>query len=93
MKISNYKHNPDVHNLNTPQIVVPILVKMFRPKNVLDVGCGLGNWLKVFMNNGVEDVVGLDCDNVSLDLLRKYLPLQKFNIVDLTKPFDLKKAI
>ena len=30
------------------------------PASVVDVGCGLGAWLAVFLEHGVSDVVGLD---------------------------------
>ena len=39
--------------------VVPILVDVFRPSSVVDVGCGTGSWLAVFKALGV-DVTGYE---------------------------------
>jgi hypothetical protein len=38
-----------------------------NPLSVVDVGCGLAQWLKVFENHGVKEVLGIDGDHVSLD--------------------------
>lgn len=40
--------------------VVPLLLDLFRPKSVLDVGCGVGTWCAAFEANGVQHVHGLD---------------------------------
>jgi SAM-dependent methyltransferase len=82
-----YLHDEFIHNLETPREVVPTLVKMFRPASVLDVGCGIGTWLKVFEEQGVKDIVGIDGDHVNRKLL-KILP-DNFLVRDLTKPWDL----
>jgi len=39
--------------------VVPVLVDLFRPSSVVDVGCGTGSWLAVFQALGV-DVTGYE---------------------------------
>ena len=41
-------------------VVVPLLVQAFEPASVVDVGCGLGQWLAVLKEHGVEDVRGYD---------------------------------
>ena len=41
-------------------IVVPVLMDLFEPRSVLDVGCGQGEWVLTFLREGVEDVVGVD---------------------------------
>lgn len=38
-------------------IVVPVLVDLFHPTSVLDIGCGQGEWLQAF---GLEDAIGVD---------------------------------
>jgi SAM-dependent methyltransferase len=40
--------------------VVPILIELFRPRSVVDVGCGAGLWLAAFRRNGIDDVLGID---------------------------------
>jgi SAM-dependent methyltransferase len=42
------------------KIVVPAICKLFNPKSVLDVGCGIGTWGVEFKANGVARVCGID---------------------------------
>ena len=85
--MSLYVHEEQVHNLTTPREVVPIVMEMVKPHSVLDVGCGLGTWLRAFEEHGVDDVLGLDGDHVNQALLK--IPLDKFRTQDLTKRWDL----
>ena len=41
-------------------IVTPILIELFRPASVVDVGCGTGLWLSAFRQHGVADIQGVD---------------------------------
>lgn len=41
-------------------IVVPLLQELLAPKSVVDVGCGIGNWLAEFRARGVDDIVGIE---------------------------------
>ena len=54
------------------QIVVPVLVDLFDPRSVLDVGCGKGEWLHAF---DLEDTVGVDISagNDHLDSIARSL--------------------
>lgn len=47
------------NNYSSAREIVPDIVSIFKPKTVVDVGCGAGVWLKVFEDNDVE-VHGLD---------------------------------
>ena len=40
--------------------VVPLLIKSVNPKSVVDLGCGSGEWLSVFRELGVSDLLGVD---------------------------------
>lgn len=42
------------------EVVVPLVVDAVGPSSVVDVGCGLGAWLAVFREHGVEEVLGYD---------------------------------
>ncbi|MFD2093546.1 methyltransferase domain-containing protein [Blastococcus deserti] len=46
------------------EVVVPLVLDLIAPRSVVDVGCGLGTWLSVFHDLGVEDVCGIDGDYV-----------------------------
>lgn len=56
-------------SLRSARAIVPILVEMFRPRSVADVGCGTGAWLKVFQEHGVGEVLGIDGSPSSRDAL------------------------
>jgi len=86
-----YVHKNEVHNINASGEVVPILVDLFNPQSVLDVGCGIGTWLKSFTNAGVSKILGLDGDYVNRDLLNNYISLEQFQATDLNNPFNLEQ--
>jgi SAM-dependent methyltransferase len=87
-----YKHLEEHHNLVAPNQIVPILVDLFNPKSVLDVGCGLGTFLKSFKDHGVKKVLGIDGNWVDKGLLFKNIDSEEFLEEDLEKEifFDSK---
>jgi SAM-dependent methyltransferase len=70
--------------------LLPIVLQMLNPRSILDVGCGVGTWLRVAIEQGVSDVVGVDGAYVERDLLQ--LPGERFIACDLTKEIDLKRS-
>lgn len=70
--------------------VVPLVMKLLQPKRVIDVGCGLGNWLLVFKEHGVEDILGIDGDHVDVKMLK--IPQECFLTHDLGKPLNLEQV-
>lgn len=42
------------------EVIVPDLIEKFKPKSIMDVGCGVGNWLYVFNQFGVNQFYGID---------------------------------
>lgn len=75
---------------NSANLVVPVLIQLIDPKSIVDFGCGVGTWLKSFLENGIGDVLGLEgawaLEN-GLEIDRSLI-----EIVDLTAPVKLKKA-
>lgn len=88
MKIK-YIHDEIIHNSGAAEQVLPVLFSIFKPKSILDVGCGLGNWIEVAKKMGVEEVVGVDGSYVNRTLLK--IDDKEFIEKDLAKPFDLNK--
>lgn len=82
-----YIHDEIIHNSGAAEQVLPVLFSIFKPKSILDVGCGLGNWIEVAKKMGVEEVVGVDGSYVNRTLLK--IDDKEFIEKDLTKPFDL----
>lgn len=84
-----YVHHTYDHNLTAPMEMVPHIVRLFHPKSVVDVGCGLGTFLYCFKNEGITDVLGVDGDWVDRALLAQYLTKDEFLPVDLEQPLLL----
>lgn len=72
------------HTMESARVIVPLVIDLIHPKSVVDVGCGVGAFLSVFIQHGVEDILGLDGDWVDLNMLM--VPRDKFDIVDLERP-------
>ena len=75
---AKYIHREDIHNLDAPQVIVPLVMELIKPKTVIDVGCGLGTFLWCFKELGVQTVLGLDGNWVNRDQLFKYLEPHEF---------------
>ena len=86
---SLYTHTEDVHNLNAPREVVPLIVDLIKPKSIVDVGCGIGTWLKAFEENDVIDYIGVDGSYVNKDLLK--ISKSRFVEADLTADWYLTR--
>lgn len=84
-----YKHNTQAHNLKAAKIILPILFDVYHPKSVLDVGCGLGSWIKVCQDDFNVDICGIDGPWLDKELL--YVSEEKILIKDLTKEIQLNK--
>ena len=49
--------------------VLPIVQHLFHPSSVLDLGCGIGYWIKVWKDElAVEDVLGIEGSYVTEDM-------------------------
>jgi hypothetical protein len=74
--------------LSSARRIVPIVVGLISPKSVIDVGCGVGLWLKVFQENGVTNSQGLDGAHVH----RSELLIREDNFVatDLSGAFQIE---
>lgn len=74
-------------SLESAQIIVPLVMKTVQTKSVIDVGCGMGGWLRAFAENGVTVVRGVDGDYV--DSSKMYIAPEHFTPVDLSQPLKL----
>jgi SAM-dependent methyltransferase len=71
-------------SLQSARVVAPVLLELFTPHSVVDVGCGTGAWLKAFTErvDGLE-VTGIDGDYV--DRSKLLFDQDRFVAADLTK--------
>lgn len=87
-----YRHTEHLHNLKDPEIIIPILQEYVNPKSVVDVGCGLATFLKVYKDKyQVEEILGIDGKWVDKELLSKNIDPKYFLEVDLELGFNLQK--
>jgi SAM-dependent methyltransferase len=71
-------------------IAVPLLIDLFEPQSVLDVGCGTGVWLSVFREHGVDDILGID--GPWIEPRQQEIPEVFFRECDLTRPVALERT-
>jgi SAM-dependent methyltransferase len=74
-------------SLESARIIAPLVMKLAEIKSVIDVGCGMGGWLRAFADNGVAVIRGVDGDYV--DRTKLYVSPEVFSSVDLTQPLKI----
>jgi len=72
------------------QAIVPLALHATGARSVVDVGCGVGTWLAVCAEQGIEDYVGIDGYHVDADLLQ--IPRDHFQIADLREPLTFDRT-
>lgn len=88
----NFYANQKTGSLQSAKIVVPIIMNLIQPKNIIDIGCGVGTWLSVFKDLGC-DILGLDgswVNHKQLEISPEYF--SNVNLeekITLNKTFDL----
>jgi SAM-dependent methyltransferase len=66
------------------------VLELVPARSVIDVGCGVGTWLSVFQDHGVEHLSGVDGDYVDQTALE--IPRDRFLPFDLEQPLRLAKT-
>ncbi len=77
--------------------IVPLIIESIRPKSIVDVGCGTGDWLSVFQENGISNILGLDGNYVDKHLLaipdNKFIPTDLEESIVIDRTFDLALSL
>ena len=84
-----YQHFRDL-SYSSAREVVPFILRLMPVTSVCDVGCGDGTWLRVFRDEGVTDVLGIDGEYVTGDLLQ--IPMANFRPMDLRQEVRLQRS-
>jgi SAM-dependent methyltransferase len=71
------------------RVAVPLVLEEIPARSVVDVGCGLGAWLAVFKEHGVEDVLGYDGPWV--DRSRLLVTPGEFRVADFHEPLEAER--
>lgn len=66
-------------------VLVPMLMEWFGPRSVIDLGCGIGEWLATFARAGVAEIRGVDGDYV--DRAQLAIPEEAFQTHDFAAPY------
>ncbi len=69
------------------EALLPIVIELFSPESIVDIGCGTGMWLRGALDLGVEDVFGVD-DAGGDELV---IPPDRFLRHDLREPIRLDR--
>ena len=64
-------------------VVLPLFFRYFKPNSIIDVGCGTGTWVKVAIENGVNECLGVDGKYAVPELV---IPLGNFKSYDISTP-------
>lgn len=56
-------------SLNSARVVLGRVFPLLQPRRVLDVGCGVGSWLRAALDLGAAEVIGTDGDYVDRTML------------------------
>src|SRR5688572_8807963 len=56
-----------VHDSNCPSRKIDRALEMWRPRSVLDVGCGTGKVIDHLISRGLDDVLGLEGSKVAIE--------------------------
>ena len=89
--VNEFVHSTEVYNTRSSDFIVPVLMDLFKPTSVLDVGCGIGTWLHSFSQKGISDFFGVDGDYVDKSLLAQFIPFEQYAPIDLNQPFSLNR--
>jgi SAM-dependent methyltransferase len=80
-------------SVESADIVIPIVLSLFKVTSVVDVGCGVGGWLQVFERYGINDYLGVDGDYVPREMLKipadRFLAAELTTLTDIGRRFDL----
>ena len=68
---------------------VNIVLKYYRPKSIVDIGCGAGIYLKEFADKGIDNLLGLDGSPAAKEEF--LLNREKLIIFDLAKKYNFGK--
>ncbi len=61
---SSFYDGQSTQSLTSARVILGTLFTSFQPTSVVDVGCGVGPWLRAAQELGVTDILGLDGDYI-----------------------------
>jgi len=88
--LTKFYENRHQKTLYSAQTIISHIFQIVPTINsVVDLGCGVGTWLSVFKDKGVNDILGIDGDWVDKNLLK--IPLEYFQSAELNRAIRLNR--
>jgi SAM-dependent methyltransferase len=85
------------YSQQSAEVIVPLILEILHCNQVIDIGCGDGTWLKVFQENGVKEILGVDGSYVDQNTLvipkDKFIPYDLKTTLEIDKKFDLAMSL
>ena len=75
-------------SISSGHVILEYIQTLFDFNSVVDIGCGVGSWLKSVEKMGISDFIGLDGPYAEDKLI---IPGDNFNSIDLEKPIHLER--
>jgi SAM-dependent methyltransferase len=77
-------------SLRSARRVLPLVFDLVHPRSIVDVGCGVGTWLRAAQESGVELILGIDGDYGDRSALM--ISPRDFLAHDLRRPIKLERT-
>jgi hypothetical protein len=66
---SEYFEEISKNSLQSAKVIIPVILRYFTPKSIIDIGCGIAAWLSAWQQYGVNDILGIDGNYINSDQL------------------------
>ena len=84
-----FYENRDQRTRYAAKLIVNLVNNLVHPGSVVDLGCGVGTWLDVFKQHGVDEVLGIEGPWV--DKAHLVIQEDEFMSAELDKPLNLNR--
>ncbi|MGB0523410.1 MAG: class I SAM-dependent methyltransferase [Flammeovirgaceae bacterium] len=90
---NSFYNNRHSNTIYSAQTVCKLVKDLIEPNSVVDIGCGVGTWLRVFQDSGVEEVFGVEGEWVDKSMAviaqEDFMKTNLENQLTLERKFDL----
>ncbi len=86
---NNFFSELEIGSFEAAKVILPLVLDIAPIKSIVDIGCGVGTWLRAANSLGIVDFDGYDGDYV--DRGRLYIDVARFHAADLAEGFALDR--
>ena len=84
---TEWRENAVAGSAASAEVIVGLVLDAVPARRVVDLGCGLGNWLAEFRRQGIAEIRGVDGPWFDVEAL--HIPADCYLVADLGKPLPL----